>query len=131
MTNGFEQITFSPNDYLLREGATDDAAFLITSGKVEIRMGEMSDSPVSLAVLGKGDVVGEMALIDDHPHMASAVALEETKVSAISRDEFKRRAAAMDPVMRGMVKILVQRLRNMSGKASVEASEINWSEWKN
>ena len=91
MTNGFEQITFSPNDYLLKEGATDDAAFLITSGKVEIRMGEMSDSPVSLAVLGKGDVVGEMALFDDHPHMASAVALEETKVSAISRDEFKRR----------------------------------------
>ena len=131
MTNGFEQITFSSNDYLVREGATDEAAFLITSGKVEIRKGELSNSPLTLAVLGKGEVIGEMALFDDHPHMASAIALEETKVSAISRDEFQRRAAYMDPVMRGIVTILIKRIRNLSDMVSAQTTDVNWSNWKN
>ncbi len=130
MTNGFEQMTFSSNDYLVREDTKDEAAFLITGGKVEVRKGEMSNSPTILAVLGKGAVIGEMALFDDHPHMASALALEETTVCAISRGEFQRRAAAMDPVMRGMVKILVKRVRNMSEKAANQTTGINWVDLK-
>ena len=130
MENEFEQVTFSPKDYLMREGTTVQAAFLITSGKVEIRKGEMSDNPKTLAVLGKGEVIGEMALFDDQPHMASAIALEETKVSAISRDEFQRRVAAMDPVMRGILKILVKRIRNLSEMALAETTEINWGDLK-
>ena len=62
MANGFEQITFSPNDYLMREGSKNNAAYLITSGKVEIRKGEMSNTPLTLAVLGKGEVIGEMGV---------------------------------------------------------------------
>lgn len=130
MPKGFEQLTFSPNDYLMREGATDEAVFLITSGKVEIRKGEMSETPMTLAVLGKGEVVGEMALLDGLPHMASAIALEETKVSAISRDDFHHRVAAMDPVMRGILKILIKRIREMSEKASAQTTDVNWGDWK-
>ena len=130
MENEFEQVTFSPKDYLMREGTAVQAAFLITSGKVEIRKGEMSDNPITLAVLGKGEVIGEMALFDDQPHMASAIALEETKVSAISRDEFQRRVDAMDPVMRGILKILIKRIRNLSEMALAETTEINWGDWK-
>ena len=62
--------------------------------------------------------------------MASAIALEETKVSAISRDEFQRRVAAMDPVMRGILKILIKRIRNLSEMALAETTEINWGDWK-
>ncbi|NQV82949.1 MAG: cyclic nucleotide-binding domain-containing protein [Rhodospirillales bacterium] len=119
MASGFEQKTFKPNEFLVKEGTPSDAAFLISSGKVEIRKGAMGSNPQTIAVLGKGAVVGEMSLFDDHPPIASAIAIEETTTSAISRDEFQRRVSAMDPVMRVILKIMVDRIRDMSKKPKV------------
>ncbi|MBT3306776.1 MAG: cyclic nucleotide-binding domain-containing protein [Alphaproteobacteria bacterium] len=119
MAAGFEQKIFKPNEYLLKEGTPSDAAFLISSGKVEVRKGAMSDSPQTLAVLEKGAVIGEMSLFDDKPPIASAIAIEETTTSAISRSEFQRRVGEMDPVMRVILKIMVERIRDMSKKPGI------------
>ena len=128
MNQGFDQKTFKPGECLFKEGDIGDAAYLITSGKVEIRLGDHGDNPQMLAVLGKGEVVGEMSLLDDEPHMASAIATEETVASAISRDEFKRRVNSMDPVMKGIIKIMGKRIRKMT-EGPRKRSKVNWSEW--
>jgi CRP-like cAMP-binding protein len=112
MSNGFEQKTFQANEYLIKEGTSSDAAYLISSGKVVVRKGDFGSNPQTLATLGKGAVIGEMSLFDDHPPIASAIALEETKTTAISREEFQRRLADMDPVMRGIFRILIGRIRD-------------------
>ena len=43
--------------------------------------------------------------------MATIIALEDTEVSAMSREHFKHLVASMDPVMQGIVRMLVSRLR--------------------
>ncbi len=129
MNKKFEKKTFKPHEYLFKEGSATEAAYLITSGKVEIRKGDQSAHPQTLAVLEKGEVVGEMSLFDDTPPMASAIAIEETVVSAISRDEFQRRVNSMDPVMRGIFMIMVKRIRKMA-EGSAKKSAINWSDWR-
>jgi len=78
----------------------------------------------TLAVLEPGDVVGEMSLFDDEPPVASAIALTDTEVTSISRAEFNRRIEAMDPMMRGLLKIMVKRLRHAATKAGWK--EIDW-----
>ena len=130
MNQRFEQKTFKPGECLFKEGDTGEAAYLITSGKVEIRIGYHGDNPQTLAVLGKGEVIGEMSLLDDEPHIASGIATEETVVSAISRDEFIRRVNSMDPVMKGIFKIMVKRIRKMT-EGPRKKSKVNWSEWDN
>ena len=130
MNQRFEQKTFKPGEYLFKEGDTGVAAYLISSGKVEIQKGYHGDNPQKLAVLGKGEVIGEMSLFDDEPHIASAIATEETVASAISRDEFKRRVNSMDPVMKGIIKIMVKRIRKMT-EGPRKKSKVNWSEWDN
>ena len=129
MNKRFEKKTFKPNEHLFKEGSTSEAAYLIISGKVEIRKGDQSDHPQTLAILDKGEVVGEMSLFDDTPPMASAIAIEETVVSAISRDEFQRRVNSMDPVMRGIFKIMVNRIRKFTD-GSGKKSAVNWSDWR-
>ena len=130
MSDEFKRVTFETNDYLLKEGEYGDTAYLITSGKVEVRLGALGNNPQTLAVMGKGGVIGEMSLLDNSPHMASVIASEKTVVTALSMSEFNRRVDQMDPLMRGILKIMVNRLREMGKNLSEEKEEANFSRWK-
>lgn len=125
----FTRQTIPANEYLLKEGESGDAAYMILSGKVEIRLGAFGENPQTLAALGKGDVIGEMSLIDDTPHMASAIAIEETVVNALSADEFNRRIDNMDPLMRGVLRILVKRIRDMDQGKKAKKESVSWAGW--
>ena len=126
----FATRVFRKGEYLLKEGQRDAGVFLITKGKVEIRVGVLDDSPVVLGTRGPGDVLGEMAAVDDQPHMASAVALEETTATVMSRTEFQRRLNAMDPIMRGTILAIVGRAREMGEFLSEKGETINWHAWR-
>jgi len=54
-----------------------------------------------------------MALIDDQPRMASAVAASTSTVIVISRDVFQRKLAKCDPFVRGLLGIFVKNIRSM------------------
>ena len=94
-------------------------------------MGASGDSPKLLATLGEGDVIGEMSMFDDRPHMASAMAMNDITVAVLTYDSFKQRLEDMDPVMRGIINVMVQRLRLMGNKAIIKASKSDWSSWQN
>lgn len=127
--SGFASKVFQADDVLLREGEPGEEAYLIRRGKVEVRKGGLSDNPKVVATLGKGSVVGEMSLIDDQPHVASVVAVEETEVNVIARDEFQRRFDGMDSIMKGVLTILVERLRRVADD-SRKQENMNWADWK-
>ncbi len=110
----FRRLSFAVNRLIFDEGEQSAEAYLIRSGKVEIRVGVRSDAPRVLAVIGKGQAFGEMALFDNRPHMAAAVAVEPTEVTAIAREEFQQRVADMDPAIRGIVMLMVERMRTMA-----------------
>lgn len=100
--------------YLFRQGELGDNAYFIHKGRVEIILEQESGSQV-IAVIGRGDVTGEMALINSMPRMASARALEETEVSALSSEALKKRLNKLqdfDPVLRRLIDIFTQRLRD-------------------
>lgn len=126
----FTRMEFSKGDFLLKEGETGDAAFVIVKGKVEIRVDQFGSQPKSLATRTSGDVIGELALFDNKPHMASAVAIEDTVVNAMSRDEFHRRLEEMDPAMRGIMKLMVRRTREMADGLMKEGNQVNWADWR-
>jgi len=122
---GFERMTFEPNTLLFDEGQTGDAAYLITSGDVEIRAGARSGTPRTLAKCGKGAVVGEMALVDKRPRMAAVIALSRVEAIRISREEFLARLDGVDPVMRSLIEILVHRVRDLSEDVA-ELKRMDW-----
>ena len=120
---------FGPGEILIREGADSNFVYLIKSGRVEIRKTRAGRPPQILETVGRGEIIGEMSLFDDSPPMASAVAVEPTHVSAISREDFKDRIKDMSPLMRGIVRVLVGRLRNVSHE-DIRRSELHWSDLK-
>ena len=130
MSETFEKKTFAPGEILLDEGDNDNPAYLILSGKVEVRKGTKSDYPKTIAVLKKGEVIGEMSLFDNSPHDASVIAVDPTTVGVLTASEFKRRIDAMDPLMRGILTILVKRLREAGSGISAKKGDTNLNNWK-
>ena len=126
----FKRLTFDPGAVLVEEGEDGEAAFLIRKGKVEVRLGMRGEHPHTVATLGPGEVVGEIAMFDGHTHMATVVAVEPTEVSAISRQEFNRRVQSMDPVLKGIILQMVRRARHMADDLRVRKQQMSWSNWK-
>ncbi len=126
----FKRMTFEANSVIFEEGEQGDAAYTITDGLVEIRVGMHGDNPQTLAERKKGDVIGEMALFDNRPHMATAIALKRTNVIAISRQEFRERLDELDPVLAGIVRLMVKRLRQSADELMTRKSEVNWANWR-
>lgn len=124
----FKRRTFEANKVIFEEGRQGKAAYMIVSGAVEIRKGSRGRNPLVLAKRKKGDVIGELALIDNHPHMAAAVAVVKTEVLVISREEFQRRVEAMDPMMQGIICLMSERLRQTADMLLETREYVDWSD---
>ncbi len=94
---GYSTAGFAANSVIFNEGDPGDAAYVIRSGTVEIRKGMRGDHPLRLAELREGDVLGELALFDDRPRMAAAVAGTDVETIRMPRKAFLEKVAGMDP----------------------------------
>ena len=125
-SRSFERRSIGSRTTIFGEGQPGDNAYLIVSGRVEIRKGAMSENSYVIAVLGPGDVVGEMALFDERPRMAEAITLEDTEVIVVARDEFLKRLNEMNPVMKRMLQIMVGRVRSMTDEFMKKKGDSQW-----
>lgn len=66
-------------DVIIHEGAIDDCVYLIREGEVEVRRRNQT-----LAHLGIGDIVGEMAILNRQPRNADVVAVTDCKLSRLT-----------------------------------------------
>jgi len=69
--------TFRRGDIIFREGEMGNQAYIVVTGMVEV-FKYVEGEKVSLASLRKGELFGEMALVDNSLRMATAVARERT-----------------------------------------------------
>lgn len=97
-------------DVLFREGDEGDAAFVITAGALEI-VKEGQDRDVVLAVRRAGEVIGEMALLQDEPRMATARARDEVTLVRIPRPAITELVETSPAAVRALFDMVLERLR--------------------
>jgi CRP/FNR family cyclic AMP-dependent transcriptional regulator len=71
---------------------------------------------VILSVLGDGDFFGEMALIDDEPRSAHVIAMRDSQLLVLRRDDFQMQVTGHPKIALKLLKVLVQRLRRADEK---------------
>jgi len=96
---------------IFSEGDPADAAYLIERGAVRIAIGRDGRDQV-LALLGPGEVFGEMGVIDSLPRSASAVAVEDCRLVVVSAEQIQQVVARSDPFFAELMRKLVGRLRD-------------------
>jgi CRP/FNR family transcriptional regulator, cyclic AMP receptor protein len=96
---------------VFREGDQPDGCYLILKGAVKIFLSEPDGQQSLLAILGQGDIVGEMALIDRLPRSATVTALRGCELCHLSTAAFDRLAQSDIAVYQQLLRVLSARLR--------------------
>ncbi|MCP4078424.1 MAG: EAL domain-containing protein [Gammaproteobacteria bacterium] len=106
--------TFSSNTRIFSEGDEGAIAYVIESGLVEISTIE-KDKQVLLGTLTPGQLFGEMALINDEPRTATAIAIKDTVLTVISREQLTERLKNTEPMLRMLIRVIISRYRTSIG----------------
>src|SRR5574337_652145 len=72
-----QSVTFATDQTIYAPGQRSVGAYLIKQGKVKLAYLDESGKKLTLAILGEGDIFGEMALVNQAPHETAAEALED------------------------------------------------------
>ena len=102
--------TFNPGDVIFREG--DDPkgeAFLVHIGRVEIRK-LMAGEERLLAVLKKGELLGELALFRNAPRSATAIAAEPVTLMVIPANRLDHMVRSNPALAVAMIRDLANRM---------------------
>ena len=94
---------------VVRKGEPGDRMFIIAKGKFRIH-----DGAHVLSRMVDGEVFGEYSLIDDNTRSASVTAEEEGFLLELEKSDFYRLAARNPRILRGVLKVLIRRIRDMN-----------------
>lgn len=102
--------TFAENTLIFKEGEAGDCAYLIENGRVLVYLMK-NGVEVPLKVLGKGDIFGEMSMIDSSLRSASCRAITSVRLVTVTQDQLVDRIQSADPIVRLLMRALMDRLR--------------------
>lgn len=97
-------------EVLFREGDPPTTAFLLESGRLRITA-RSDDGERLLAEIGPGELVGEMAVIDQSPRTATATAISDCVLLAIDAAQISERLTNTDPIVRALLEGQLRRYR--------------------
>jgi CRP/FNR family cyclic AMP-dependent transcriptional regulator len=106
VANSAGKKSYKSGEVIAKEGDKALSFFLILDGSVEVRRGKRV-----LAILGKGQFFGEMALLDEQPRSADVVATTDTSCILLTSWAFAGVMAANPEISKVIIKELVRRLR--------------------
>ena len=97
-------------EVLYRQGDASDCAWLIEQGAVEL-VSVQGRRTVQHGVLGPGELIGELSMLDGAPRSATATARGDAVLLAVEHDQFLERLESGDPIVRTLVDSLRRRMR--------------------
>jgi len=112
-----EPVHLSHGEELFAEGSQGDRAYIIESGELEI-LKNTNNRTMLLSVRGPGDVIGEMALLEQAPRNASVRARGETDLLAIHQEQFDHLLKISPTASRVLLNTVLARFRSTSAALS-------------
>jgi CRP/FNR family transcriptional regulator, cyclic AMP receptor protein len=85
------KLSLRPGEILVHEGKPIEYLYILIAGQLGVRIGKNADKQI--AVLLPGEIVGEISFVDNRNPTASVVALQESRMLALSRSELTVRLA--------------------------------------
>jgi len=113
-----EATSFAPGQFVFKAGDQGEAMYIVVEGEVEIL-----DGSVLLETSGQGSIVGELALIDDEPRSATAIAKTDCRLVAVDRRRFQYMVQETPLFALSVMKVLADRLRkkNIRIRSGIES----------
>jgi len=106
-----EEILFEEDEYIVTEGELGKDLYLIIDGS-----GDVVFNGRKIGEKHKGDIIGEMSIIDSAPRSASIIATSDVKLLIIGKDDFQQLLKQREEIALGLIKTLSNRIRELNQK---------------
>jgi len=101
---------FYPKDaMIMSEGMPGSELYIIQKGAVKITK-IVDNNEVLLAVLKTGDIFGEMAILENKPRSANAIAFEDAALLAVNKANFERMVSSQPQIVTRLTTLLAERI---------------------
>jgi CRP-like cAMP-binding protein/predicted GNAT family N-acyltransferase len=118
----FEYHLESINSVIFNQDDPGHEAFLISKGTVRVsQIDPETGKEFELATLGRGELFGELSLIDEHPRSATVTASSNTELVVLTREVFWEKIHEDPDYLRGLLQILTRRIREIDERAFIYA----------
>jgi CRP/FNR family cyclic AMP-dependent transcriptional regulator len=118
---------FEPGEVIFKEGEQGKELFIIIEGEVEIRKRTSSNTAKTLITFHKGDIFGEMALVEGKPRSATAIAVKPCRMLVINEALLDSMLETNPDFSKKMIRILSERIR----KANALIQELTYTNRQN
>lgn len=108
--------SYPKGSVILFEDDPGDALYVVLRGMVKVVLIGEDGREVILSILKEGDCFGEMALIDDEPRSAHVIAMEDSDLLVLRREDFHQRLKDTPSMALGLLRTLSRRLREADDK---------------
>jgi len=119
--DSFERLVLRSGEVVFNEGDIGEHAYVVESGEIRISRSREGAQELTLAHLARGDLFGELALLDDQPRAASATALIDCELMTLDRPSFEKQLHDHPERARRLFKVFAARMRSMDELAMVLA----------
>ena len=116
----FDREIFTSGQQIFKYGDAGDCAYLIEEGEVEVLIVKQGKEH-RIRLIGKGELFGEVSLIDYQPRTATIRAVERTVLVPIPRKLMEGLLEKSDPVLRHLLLVILDRFRNRNDGSALSA----------
>jgi CRP/FNR family transcriptional regulator, cyclic AMP receptor protein len=104
--------SYRQGEVVFHQGDPGDTLHLVYRGRLKIVLASATGDEAVLAIVGPGDLFGEMALLDGGPRSATVVALEPVETATLTRGDFlallRRSPAAVNGLLAALARVIRQ-----------------------
>lgn len=111
-------LEFEQGDLIFKEGEIGDRMYVLVFGAVDLKVKVDRGEAVIKTVDSPNDFFGEMALLDDRPRSATAVAAKRTRLIAVDGQTFETMILSNGKFALKIIKVLAERIRRSNDQVS-------------
>jgi CRP/FNR family transcriptional regulator, cyclic AMP receptor protein len=111
LADKFHVVRYRRGEVLFREGEPAERMFLIAEGRVKLTTASPAGQELLIAVLGRGQIFGELGVVDRGPREMDARAMEDMTVFSLTGDQFWTVIEGRPALARRMLELMGRRLR--------------------
>lgn len=114
---------YHDGDVIFRQGELGDCMYVIQSGAVQV-IREQDGKEIILATRGAGEIIGEMAIVERQPRLATVRVVGEARILTIDKKNFLRRVHEDPSLAYRILQKTSQRVRELSDElARIKAKQ--------
>lgn len=116
-----ERLSFTPGQLLCKQGDVGDAAYIIIEGEADVVL-ENDEEDITVASVGKNDIVGEIAILIDVPRTATIKATSDVVALKVTKELFFRMVTDFPEMSVEIMRVLAHRLESANARLRGQAS---------